>query len=576
MIPILLDPSKSLSELVEDKTNGIGRLSVISECTVSEERNGAFTASFDYPITGKYYKNIDVDSLVKIKPNEDADDQIFRVVEISRPINGVCTYSLNHITYDLSKTAVTPFTAKGATQACIELKAHLVTGAPFEIQADGLNEDSTFTVSEPQSLRSLLGGQSGSMLDTFGGEYEWNNQKVILHLHRGTDNDVSIRYGKNLTDISHDTNAESMYTAIYPYAKANETVIQGTLHTIKDATVPSVKSMDFSSYFGQDEEITSDKVNAKCDSYIASNDLTVPKVNIKVSFQPLAKTEEYKNIAPLEHVALCDTVHVYYPKLGVKASAKVISYEYDVLKEQYNTIELGDAKNSLSDTIADQSAAIKQNQVTTSGQISQVMQSIIDSTNSIRGGSGGYVVLNKDSNGVNREILIMDTPDQQTAKNVIRANKNGIGFSNTGVNGVFNSAWKIDGTFDAAQINVINLTASMFLGSTIDLGGLDNKSGVLKLRDENNNVIGTLTKDGLVMYGQDGSYVKMNNEVGFAGYDKNGTKIYWVSGDEFHMKKSVVEEEITLCSKMRFIPITIYNDDGSIKNDGIGLVSVES
>jgi hypothetical protein len=204
------------------------------------------------------------------------------------------------------------------------------------------------------------------------------------------------------------------------------------------------------------------------------------------------------------------------------------------------------------------------------------MQSIIDSTNSIRGGSGGYVVLNKDSNGVNREILIMDTPDQQTAKNVIRANKNGIGFSNTGVNGVFNSAWKIDGTFDAAQINVINLTASMFLGSTIDLGGLDNKSGVLKLRDENNNVIGTLTKDGLVMYGQDGSYVKMNNEVGFAGYDKNGTKIYWVSGDEFHMKKSVVEEEITLCSKMRFIPITIYNDDGSIKNDGIGLVSVES
>jgi hypothetical protein len=76
------------------------------------------------------------------------------------------------------------------------------------------------------------------------------------------------------------------------------------------------------------------------------------------------------------------------------------------------------------------------------------------------------------------------------------------------------------------------------------------------------------------MYGLDGSYIVINNSVGFVGYDKNNNKIYWVSQDEFHMKKSVVEEEITLCNKLRFIPITIYDDNNNIVNDGIGLVSV--
>ena len=82
-----------------------------------------------------------------------------------------------------------------------------------------------------------------------------------------------------------------------------------------------------------------------------------------------------------------------------------------------------------------------------------------------------------------------------------------------------------------------------------------------------------MDKNGLKMFGQDGGYVVMNEEVGFAGYDRNDNKIYWVDEDEFHMKKSVVEEEITLCNKLRFIPITIENN-GTIVNDGIGLVSV--
>ncbi len=126
------------------------------------------------------------------------------------------------------------------------------------------------------------------------------------------------------------------------------------------------------------------------------------------------------------------------------------------------------------------------------------------------------------------------------------------------------------------SINVINLSANLIKGGTLKLGSKENESGILELFDESNNLIGEMTKGGLKMYGTDGSYVLINNEVGFAGFDRNGTKIYWVSEDEFHMKKSVTEEEITLCSKVRFIPITLTDEEGNIISDGIGLVSTST
>lgn len=171
------------------------------------------------------------------------------------------------------------------------------------------------------------------------------------------------------------------------------------------------------------------------------------------------------------------------------------------------------------------------------------------------------------------KILVVDSLPKETAKYVIMINNGGIGFSTTGINGTFNSAWTIDGTLDMQQINVINLTANLIRGGTLKLGSNQNESGILELYDDSNHLIGQMDKNGLKMYGLDGSYVLMNNEVGFAGYDRNDIKIYWVSQDEFHMKKSVVEEEITLCNQMRFIPIQIIDKDKGLVNEGIGLVS---
>ena len=169
----------------------------------------------------------------------------------------------------------------------------------------------------------------------------------------------------------------------------------------------------------------------------------------------------------------------------------------------------------------------------------------------------------------------MDTLPKESATYVIRVNNGGIGFSQTGINGTFTSAWTIDGTLNMQAINVINLVADLIKGGTLKLGSHSNVSGVLELYDDANNLVGLMNKDGLKMYGTNGSYVVMNDSVGFAGYDRNNNPIYWVNGDEFHMKKSVIEEEITLCNKMRFIPIQITSG-GTVVNDGIGLVSSQS
>jgi hypothetical protein len=166
------------------------------------------------------------------------------------------------------------------------------------------------------------------------------------------------------------------------------------------------------------------------------------------------------------------------------------------------------------------------------------------------------------------QILVVDALPKENARNVLRINAGGIGFSQNGINGTFSSAWLINGTMDMAQIHVINLVADLIKGGTLKLGSNLNSSGQLEVYDEANNLIAKLDNQGLKVFGVDGSYVLINTSVGFAGFDRLGNKIYWVSKDEFHMEKSVVENEITLCNKLRFIPIQ------TATNDGIGLVSV--
>lgn len=353
MIPVLMDSRKTVGTLVADKTAGIGPLSETQKCEVTEERNGEYTLDLKIPMTAKHFHEIKVGGVIRAKANETSRDQLFRIYKISKPINGVVTISANHISYDLVKTSVLPCSAKGALAAMAAIKSNMQGGSDFELTTDIVNDSSTYTNKIPQSCRACFGGSQGSMLDVFGGEYEWDNNRVTLHAHRGTDRGVVLRYGKNITDIRQDENIESTYTAVMPYVSVNDgEAITGTLQTIIESAEPRILNLDLSDKFNvETEPPTADEIDEKARAYIEANNLTEPKVSISVSFLHLADTEEYKDIAPLEHVCLCDTLKVEYPELGVSAKAKVVKTVYDTLREKYSEIEIGSARSSLAHTI---------------------------------------------------------------------------------------------------------------------------------------------------------------------------------------------------------------------------------
>lgn len=353
MIPILMDSSKTLTAIAADQTNGLGALSECTSCVAKEERNGAFTLELKLPQGAKHFSEVTVGGVIKAKAREAGDPQLFRISKITKPMQGVVTVYANHISYDLNKTSVLPFSATGIVLALRTMKNRMQGGDAFTFSTDIVNTSSAFSNKVPQSARALFGGQRESLLDVFGGEYLFDNLQVSLLANRGNDNGVTLRYGKNITDLSQEENIENTYTAIQPYVvDSNENAVLGDLLTVVQSAEPKIMNLDLSDKFSGNDTPTVAQINAAAQQYAEANNIGVPKVSIKVSFVALWQTEEYKDIAPLERVSLCDTVTVVFEKLGVNAKAKVVSTTYDTLRERYTEIEIGDARSTLASTIS--------------------------------------------------------------------------------------------------------------------------------------------------------------------------------------------------------------------------------
>lgn len=573
MIPILFPAGATAWT-----TNGLGRLSDTISAKVEEERNGSYELTLEYPVDGIHYQDLAISNLILATPADGKDPQPFRIYKITRPMGGKVTVYAEHLSYQLSMIPVVPFTAPSCLAALQGLKTNAAEACPFDFYTDK-TIGTQWTVQQPASIRELLGGTDGSILETYRGELEFDGYDVHLWTNRGTDAGVVIRYGKNLTNLEQEENIENTYTGILPYWQKEDedgtvtTVMlpERVLHSDRAGNFPYQRTIpvDFSGEF--EEQPTEQELRDAGEDYILANNIGIPSVNVKVDFIALWQTEEYKDLAALERVNLCDTVTVRFDKLGVDVTAKVIKTNFDVLTERYNEIEVGDAKGTLGGTISE--IGREEAEETARTVTAEYTTAIGQAADLLTGGLGGHVVINRNADGQPNEILIMDTDNTATATNVIRFNEAGIGFSQSGYNGPFTGFIGIGGTIDFAQITTLNLVANMFKGGVLQLGTLDNEVGILQVFDGQNALIGQLDNDGLKMYGQDGSYVLMNNTVGFSGYDRNGTRLYWVDGQEFHMKKSVIEEEITLCGMMRYIPITLYDGGGNIVSQGIAMVS---
>ena len=508
MIPILYANSETSFD-----NNGIGSLCDATSCIVTEERNGTYEIELTYPIDGALYEYLQEDCYIKAKPNETGSPQIFHIYASTKPLNGLVTFYGEHISYELTgnpieKVEIVSATAAQALNKVLSaaLVPHNYTGIS-DIASVGTTKLSIL------SVRAALGGVEGSLLDTYGGEYEFDNFTIKLHKNRGSNTGIIIGYGKNLTDIKQEKKISETYTALFPYARYTPEKDKDAEEDPEEVTVtlsekiiystqaarPKVLTMDFSDKFSDGEVITEEKLRKKATAWAASSGYNKPSVSINVSFVHLWQSPEYAQYALLERASLCDTVTVNYEKLGVKATAKVIKTVYDCLKERYTSIELGDAKSNFADTINQTTkeietvkSDIKQSQTATAKKITAAIER---ATALITGQNGGYVVLNPSENP--QEILIMDAPSIETAVKIWRWNSGGLGYSNKGYNGPYTTAITQDGEIVADFITAGEINGALIKADTVSAAAISQsfKTDITKeISDNITEVTATITQ----------------------------------------------------------------------------------
>lgn len=326
--------------------NGIGKLADAQSCTVTEKRNGSYELKLICPADGIHAEMLEEGNVILAKPSDTMQPQPFRIYKITTPIDGKLEVQARHISYQLNFITVSPFSVSGCAGAVQGLKSHAASDCPFSVWTD-VASSAMFTVSVPASFRNCLGGMDGSVLDTFGGEFEWDRYTVKFHRARGADHNVHIVYGKNLTDFKMEKSIENTITGVHPYWVDNET--QAVMELPEKVVMVSRKSVPYQKITVLDctsafqEKPSEAALREYAQDYIDTTSLTEPEVDIKIDFIQLWNTPGYEDVVQAEQVSLCDTVHVYISKLGIEASSKVTETEYDSLLERYNSITLSNS-----------------------------------------------------------------------------------------------------------------------------------------------------------------------------------------------------------------------------------------
>lgn len=461
MIPILYSPTTT-----SFTTGGIGKLIDAGSCIVTEERNGSYELEMTYPITGHLYDEIKQRSIIFAKPSPAQSEQPFRVYRITKPLNKVVTIYAAHISYDLSGIPVKNFTSQSVQAALTALTTSSVISNPFTFWSDKTNSG-VMEIETPMPCRTIL----SNILDAYGGEYEFDKYTVKLHSLRGFDNGVSIKYGKNLTDLEQDENCSNVYTGVLPYWTGNDTTVSGSVVNAPGTyDFTRILPVDFTSDF--EEQPSTAQLNNAATNYISANNIGIPEVNLTVSFVHLNQTEEYKNLGIFERVELGDTIKVEFAAMGVSSTSRCVKTVYNTLLERYDNVELGEVKKGLADTISSQTSSIIDISKN-SGVSSAVKAAIMAASEAITGQKGGSVILH-DTRGGNKpnELLFLDNDDISQAQKVWRFNLSGFGYSSNGYEGPFTTAITRDGSIVADFITTGSMDAAR-----ITSGILQSKDG---------------------------------------------------------------------------------------------------
>lgn len=465
-----------------------------------------------------------------------------------------------HLTYDAKNYIVKDAYAvdKSCNDALDHFKSNTDIPTPFTTLSDIPHIASTRAVRK--SLFEIYEWFLSS--DKYGGHWYRDNWTLGIKQKVGYDRGVVLSVGKNINSIEVSEVWDNVCTKILPYTTdgQNEIVLDESFVALEEnlyevpytRVVKFENPLDIEAFATEEEYVTAVKnwLRGQAHNYLEEN--KVPKVNYKVS----ASIDRVSDVG--------DTIHIKHPKCKVNILTEVIAVEYDAIRNKYTKIEFGNFKaelKNLKETITAEAnkkveESVKETQSLLSGELEKATAQIV-------GVLGNSYVINEGS-----RLLVVDSLPKEDATNVMMISSGGIGFSNTGIHGTFNSAWTLDGTLNMQNINVINLTASLIKGGVLKLGGVGNSSGTFELYDETNALIALMDKGGLTVYAKNGDYVKLNAEDGFVGYDATGARVYWADGDTFHMVNAEIENQIKIAGKIKVVPVNTAD------HVGVGFVAI--
>lgn len=471
------------------------------------------------------------------------------------------TCKCNHVFYDSANYLIADsYVVDSTCNAALDhLNQATDTESPFTTISD------VDTVNSFRCVRKSLYEALQTVLERWGGHLVRDGWTIGIRKSIGADNGVTVRYGKNLKSVTATYNWDDVCTKLLPEGSDGlllnaldpsasiymEATTQYSLPHTKTVqfSQSGIKQEDFKTLDGNDDKVAYTQalltdLRSQAQKYLSEN--CVPKVN-------------YEMDANLEKVTdVGDTIEVLDERLGLDLLTNVISFEWDCIQQAYTKVEFGTFQQTLSglmgtvqQTATDAAQAVNREIVTT------VNDRLAESESKIHSLYGGSYVIYDGS-----QILVVDSLPKESARNVLRINSAGIGFSSTGIDGSFTSAWTIDGTLNMQAINVVNLVADLIKGGTLKLGGQDNGNGVMLIQSAAGATLGRMDNDGLTMWATDGSHIVINASRGLTGYDSANRVTYGVTDGVFYTRNGYIEEGLALGGKLKMVPVTSGDNTG--------------
>jgi phage minor structural protein len=473
-----------------------------------------------------------------------------------------------HLSYDANNYIIQDAYAvdKNCNDALVHFNDATDIPSPFNVVSD------ITMISSTRAVRKTLFGIYTEFIspDKYGGHWYRDNFTLGIKANIGQDRGVVLAQNKNITDmeiseewddvctkvLAYTTDGESAILLDDPYVELEEDLYDIPFTKVvkfeNELSIEDYKNEDGEENYEQFLADTKTWLRQKALNYLGENKL--PKINYSVE----AKIDNISDVG--------DVIYIKHPKCRVDITTNVIKVVYDAIRDKYIKIEFGNFKKEikkLSQIITesvkkDTEEIVQENKVF----LEKELKEATDTINGVLGNS--YVIYN------GSEIYVVDKLPKETATNVIKISSGGIGFSNTGINGDYKSAWTIEGKLDMQKITVLNLTASMIKGGVLKLGGQNNSSGTFELYDNYNNLIALMDKQGLTVYASNGDYIKLNAEEGLVCYDKNDNRVYWADGNVFHMENAEIENVAKFAGMIQLVPVATSS------NKGIGFVAISN